>query len=372
MLIRCVIPLVSTYRVGFSVARSYNQGDARAFQGGTSDRSDSHAFLYISQNELLTQAVGSRLVIDWIMKKLLLCILSLLPTFIEAQDVIVKKDGSTIISKILEVNSSEVKYKKYSNLDGPVFVINKSEIQVINYENGDKEDLGNNNPIRYIEEKKQNGWNTLHVQFNSSVFDPKDGISKNLMGASVGYSHAFSLINSSPVFIEPGIAFQYLLFSKNVSTADIYHIGKNQLDDEVKDKMELLSFKLPINVIYKFELPNTRISIAPFLGIILKINVSANEKTIHSEELKNKINHISQVSPGFSKFKNADGFDENLLKENALYEEAWKVFQLGWQAGVNAYFGEHIMAGVSYGTDFMEVTKGAKFINLSVSVGYVF
>ena len=29
-----------------------------------------------------------------------------------AQDVIVKKDGSTILSKVLEINSADVKYKK--------------------------------------------------------------------------------------------------------------------------------------------------------------------------------------------------------------------------------------------------------------------
>ena len=49
MLIGCVIPMVFAYRVGFGVARSYDQGDARASMCGTSNRSDSHAFLYISQ-----------------------------------------------------------------------------------------------------------------------------------------------------------------------------------------------------------------------------------------------------------------------------------------------------------------------------------
>ena len=45
----CNTIMVYTYRVGFGVARSYDQGDARASMCGTSNRSDSHAFLYISQ-----------------------------------------------------------------------------------------------------------------------------------------------------------------------------------------------------------------------------------------------------------------------------------------------------------------------------------
>jgi hypothetical protein len=53
--------------------------------------------------------------------------------------VIVKKDGSTILSKVLEVNQNDIKYKKHSNLNGPMYTINKSEVMSINYENGDKD-----------------------------------------------------------------------------------------------------------------------------------------------------------------------------------------------------------------------------------------
>ena len=62
-------------------------------------------------------------------------------TSVFAQDVIVKKDGSTILSKVIEIGTSEVKYKKFSNQNGPTYSISKSEIQAINYENGEKEDF---------------------------------------------------------------------------------------------------------------------------------------------------------------------------------------------------------------------------------------
>ena len=60
-----------------------------------------------------------------------------------AQDVIVKKDGSTIISKVLEVNTDDIKYKKFSNQNGPTYSIIKSEIYAINYENGEKDVFDN-------------------------------------------------------------------------------------------------------------------------------------------------------------------------------------------------------------------------------------
>lgn len=74
---------------------------------------------------------------------LLMAILSSFFTHIAAQDVIVKRDGSTILSKVLEVNTSDIKYKKFSNPKGPTYTINKSEIMSINYENGDKDDFNN-------------------------------------------------------------------------------------------------------------------------------------------------------------------------------------------------------------------------------------
>ena len=67
----------------------------------------------------------------------LICILVALNA--SAQDVIVKKDGNTILSKVLEVNRNDIKYKKYSNQNGPIYSIDKFEIISINYENGDRD-----------------------------------------------------------------------------------------------------------------------------------------------------------------------------------------------------------------------------------------
>lgn len=60
-----------------------------------------------------------------------------------AQDVIVKKDQSTVMSKVLEITSTEIKYKKWNNQDGPTYSINRSEVLSINYENGEVEDFSN-------------------------------------------------------------------------------------------------------------------------------------------------------------------------------------------------------------------------------------
>lgn len=75
-----------------------------------------------------------------IMKKIYFVLfVSFLSQIVLAQDVIVKRDGSTILSKVLEVNTDDVKYKKFSNLNGPTYTIKKSELFSINYKNGEKD-----------------------------------------------------------------------------------------------------------------------------------------------------------------------------------------------------------------------------------------
>ena len=57
-------------------------------------------------------------------------------TSLYAQDVIVKKDGSTVACRVIEVNSSEIVYKKWSNQSGPNYVMERSVVSAINYQNG--------------------------------------------------------------------------------------------------------------------------------------------------------------------------------------------------------------------------------------------
>lgn len=56
-----------------------------------------------------------------------------------AQDIIVFNDGSVERVKVLEINANEIKYKKWDNLEGPLYSVDKSKIMTINYQNGTSE-----------------------------------------------------------------------------------------------------------------------------------------------------------------------------------------------------------------------------------------
>lgn len=75
------------------------------------------------------------------MKKSITTVLILLLSisFSFAQDIITKKSGEDIQSKIMEVTQTEIKYKLFDNQEGPLFTLLKSDVLMIRYKNGTKD-----------------------------------------------------------------------------------------------------------------------------------------------------------------------------------------------------------------------------------------
>ena len=71
------------------------------------------------------------------MKKILILTVALLTAFnLFAQDIIITSDAKRIEAKILEVSSSEIKYKEFNNLEGPTFILTNDELNTVIYQNG--------------------------------------------------------------------------------------------------------------------------------------------------------------------------------------------------------------------------------------------
>lgn len=92
----------------------------------------------------------------------LFAIFLFLSTISKGQDTIIKINGDTIIAKILEINSTEIKYKKFNFQDGPSYVENKSEIKQITFSTGLKE------VFSVIETKK----NVPETDANNDYYNP--------------------------------------------------------------------------------------------------------------------------------------------------------------------------------------------------------
>ena len=72
------------------------------------------------------------------MKRFIL-ILICLPFIGFTQDNIILKDGNEIAAKIIEINIDDIKYKRYTNLEGPLYTKNIDDVFMIKYENGEKD-----------------------------------------------------------------------------------------------------------------------------------------------------------------------------------------------------------------------------------------
>ncbi|MEG2371137.1 MAG: hypothetical protein RSB23_08260 [Alistipes sp.] len=56
-----------------------------------------------------------------------------------AQDLIVKTNAAKIEAKVMEITPEVVRYKRFSNPDGPTYVLPVGDIRYIQYKNGEKE-----------------------------------------------------------------------------------------------------------------------------------------------------------------------------------------------------------------------------------------
>lgn len=53
-----------------------------------------------------------------------------------AQDKLVRTNSEIVLSKVIEIGQSEIKYKKFDNLDGPIYTEDKANFVSIIFENG--------------------------------------------------------------------------------------------------------------------------------------------------------------------------------------------------------------------------------------------
>jgi hypothetical protein len=70
---------------------------------------------------------------------IIIALIFLCANFSYSQDLIATKKGDIIKAKVLEINTSEIKYKKTDNLSGPTYSVLKSDVFSINYKNGSKD-----------------------------------------------------------------------------------------------------------------------------------------------------------------------------------------------------------------------------------------
>lgn len=88
---------------------------------------------------------------------------------IMAQDVIFRSSSDTIQAQVLTVGTAEISYRKWSNLEGPVYSISINEVVAIRYANGTYDFFSNKNEVT-PEHSEQNNSIMLTRSGNTYIY----------------------------------------------------------------------------------------------------------------------------------------------------------------------------------------------------------
>lgn len=193
------------------------------------------------------------------------------------------------------------------------------------------------------------GWSALSVQYNPSTFmvDVSGSENKKFTAFSMEFTNAFGLTQSVPFFLEWGIGVQYGFYS------DSGYLLHNR---EFESEFSMFTIPVPFNLVFDIRIPNSFISIDPYLGIKFRGIILAQEKYKISAYGK------KEEEETYSYFD----------KDDVGSDGKWNRFQVGWQAGLNLRFNNIILLGISYGSDLTEVADKLKIRQLSAKIGVVF
>ena len=209
------------------------------------------------------------------------------------------------------------------------------------------------------------GWSSFFVQYNpSKVVSDVDGAEDlSFTGITAGFSKAFAIAPSTPIYLEAGLAVQYSFATWNWID-DLKMLKKNDYCDP-EEKFSMFSAKVPVSLTYVWDLPNSSISLAPFAGVDFRFNALGSMKTEKNMKSGYTIDD-DDWEDNFGKIKK-DVFDK---KDMGDEDATFKRFQIGWHIGLNAYFNKQYYVGISYGSDFSEIRKKTKVNTTSITLGF--
>lgn len=197
-------------------------------------------------------------------KFLSVVVLAMFSFIAHAQDVIVKKDGNTITSKVTEITSSEIKYKKFSNQNGPTYTINKNEVNYINYENGERETINasvnsNNTSISFV--NTPGGTNASDTELLNNFYAKNTAKKAKKLKKTAYIGGSILLAASIPFFVTAingdGYNDDYYIYGGAFAGAGLLWAG-SFLHAAQKQKMKAAYYANNVVTVMQMELFNSR------------------------------------------------------------------------------------------------------------------
>lgn len=199
---------------------------------------------------------------------------------------------------------------------------------------------GNSQSFNYNEPAEYKGRFNLGYNMWSTMPDEGDGVSYN--GFYLEWLAAISCSQSIPLYFDFGINFNYDYYSD---------------EDKFIKSSNLFQLAIPLQVEYRLPVGNS-FHISPYLGLVARINIFGDGK--------HKVANVNNRGKVTYTEKSVNYFDKDDMGGSDF---TWKRFQLGWNIGVNLDI-KKFTIGLSYGTDFMEISKKCKSSTFKVGIGF--
>lgn len=209
----------------------------------------------------------------------------------------------------------------------------------------------------------EEGWNSIYASYNMLKYSQEmAGYNKAYNGFSIGYDRAIGLTSKIPLYVEIGGAIQYA--GQKV----------NEEDDEsnAKTTSNLLSVKVPVSILYRWNVANSNWSIIPKAGFDGRFNVLGKGTYTASDH-----SHKFTTTNRYNMFKEGENGKDVYNGLNASGDKCSR-FQVGWHVGANVEY-KSLLLGITYGADmnafckeYCEIVSNIHFKTLSITIGHKF
>ncbi len=126
----------------------------------------------------------------------LIIFLLVLSIRLQGQDTLYFKNKTTVVSQIVELNSTQLKYKRLDNLDGPLYVSEKKDIEYVVYKTGLKEvfDSSPNPTVANNETETKSTMSLINGNMTSAKIDANRYFKTNSMPFVIGVSAGCNIV----------------------------------------------------------------------------------------------------------------------------------------------------------------------------------
>lgn len=176
---------------------------------------------------------------------------------------------------------------------------------------------------------------------------------------SLSFAQARQILDSHPLFFQYGLGLQYS-----------YHINEDQDDVELNGTLYsggfkvLTSFftaKIPVNLLYSFSIPETRMSFMPYAGLHLLGHIIGKQKDTEWISVDGDREKTTKTT--------------NLFSDEDMGDHKLNRFCAGWQIGAKVAFDRFIL-GVAYEGPLSNLEKTDTYklrrSQANISIGIMF